>query len=129
MLHTRRGGGGTLEILRDFLENLRDFLEILRDFLKVLSGSLKILRDCAKDSKGFPKGSYGFVFNQRKNFFETENYLFKFDYAWITSFIVFFFLHMFDITYFDGRVSLLAWILLAGIRQIIKEKNENLLFK
>jgi len=75
------------------------------------------------------KGSYGFVFNQRKNFFETENCLFKFDYAWITSFIVFFFLHMFDITYFDGRISLLAWILLAGIRQIIKNKNENLLFK
>ena len=75
------------------------------------------------------KGSYGFVFNQKKNFFENENCLFKFDYAWITSFIVFFFLHMFDITYFDGRISLLAWILLAGIRQIIKEKNKNLLFK
>ena len=75
------------------------------------------------------KGSYGFVFNQRKNLSKIKNCLFKFDFAWITSFIVFFFLHMFDITYFDGRISLLAWILLAGIRQIINENNKNLLFK
>ena len=75
------------------------------------------------------KGSYGFVFNQRKHLSKIKNCLLKFDNAWITSFIVFFFLHMFDITYYDGRISLLAWILLAGIRQIIKEKNKNLLFK
>ena len=40
-------------------------------------------------------------------------------------FTIFLFLHMFDITYFDGRISLLAWILLSGIRQIIRENKEN----
>ena len=47
----------------------------------------------------------------------------QFDEAWITSFIIFFFMHMFDITYFDGRISLLIWIILAGMRQIIREKQ------
>ena len=31
---------------------------------------------------------------------------------------------MFDITYFDGRISLIAWILLSGMRQIIEENKE-----
>ena len=52
-----------------------------------------------------------------------NNYEFlDFNKAWITSFLIFISLHMFDITYFDGRISILAWILLAGMRQIIKEK-------
>ena len=73
------------------------------------------------------KSTYGLVFNQSKNILEVKNYLNKFDYAWITSFTIFLFLHMFDITYFDGRISLLAWILLSGIRQIIRENAENLI--
>jgi O-antigen ligase len=73
------------------------------------------------------KSTNGLVFNQNKNILETKNYLNKFDYAWIISFSIFLFLHMFDITYFDGRISLLAWILLSGIRQIIRENKENLL--
>ena len=71
------------------------------------------------------KSTNGLIFHQRKNAIEIKNYLFKFDYAWITSFTVFLFLQMFDITYFDGRISLLAWILLAGIRQIIRENDKN----
>ena len=67
------------------------------------------------------------VFNQNKNILEIKNNLNKFDYAWIISFTIFLFLQMFDITYFDGRISLLAWILLSGIRQIIRENKENLL--
>ncbi len=52
-----------------------------------------------------------------------NNYEFlDFNKAWITSFLIFISLHMFDITYFDGRISILAWILLAGMRQILKEK-------
>ena len=66
------------------------------------------------------KSSDGFIFNKRKNILLIENDIFKFDNAWITSFIIFIFLHMFDITYFDGRISLIAWILLSGMRQIIK---------
>ena len=45
----------------------------------------------------------------------------KFDKAWIISFIIFFLIHIFDITYFDGRISTLSWILLAGMRSIIRE--------
>jgi len=73
------------------------------------------------------KSANGFFFNRRGDFLEIKNNFFKFDYAWITSFAVFLFLHMFDITYFDGRISILAWILLAGIRQIIRGNKENLL--
>ena len=53
-----------------------------------------------------------------------NNYEFlDFNKAWITSFLIFLFLHMFDITYFDGRISTLTWILMAGMRQIIKENT------
>ena len=72
------------------------------------------------------KSSNGFKFNEREFLSKTKNALFEFNNAWITSFIIFIFLHMFDISYFDGRISLIAWILLAGMRQIIAEnKKEN----
>ena len=47
----------------------------------------------------------------------------QFDKAWIISFITFILIHIFDITYFDGRISSLAWILLAGMRSIINENS------
>ena len=47
----------------------------------------------------------------------------QFDQGWIISFITFFLIHIFDITYFDGRISSLAWILLAGMRSIINENS------
>ena len=70
------------------------------------------------------KSSSGFKFNKKRITLKTKNNLFEFDNAWIISFIIFFFLHMFDITYFDGRISLIAWILLSGMRQIIKENKK-----
>ncbi len=70
------------------------------------------------------KSSNSCKFNQGEVLLKRKNKLFDFDNAWITSFISFIFLHMFDITYFDGRISLVAWILLAGMRQIIKESKE-----
>ena len=42
--------------------------------------------------------------------------------AWIISFASFLFIHMFDITYFDGRISLLCWTLLAGLRSMTKNR-------
>ena len=75
------------------------------------------------------KGYSSFKFNKREGILKTKNNLSDFNKAWITSFIVFIFLHMFDITYFDGRISLISWIILSGIRNIIeenKEKNFNL---
>ena len=52
--------------------------------------------------------------------------------AWITSLLIIVITHISDLTYYDGRVSLLIWILLAGVKCIIDEytiknnlKNQN----
>ena len=52
-----------------------------------------------------------------------------FDKAWIISFTIFFLIQMSDITYFDGRISILAWILLAGMTANIKENNPLKIYK
>ena len=44
-----------------------------------------------------------------------------FDKAWIISLIIFLASQMVDVQYFDGRISLFFWILLAGSRNIIKK--------
>lgn len=54
-----------------------------------------------------------------------ENRLFKeniFDTGWRASTNIFLVTHLFDITYFDSRVSVLAWILFAGMRNIIRKE-------
>ena len=50
------------------------------------------------------------------------------DRAWLTSFSILFLTHLIDIPYFDGRISLTGWILLAGTRNIIIN-NKNKLSK
>ena len=67
------------------------------------------------------------LINASKSYMISEKFSFKLpkdivnlDSAWIISFFIFFFIHMFDITYYDGRISILAWILLSGLRSIIK---------
>ena len=70
------------------------------------------------------KSSNSFKLYKREVLLKTKNKLFEFNNAWVTSFIIFIFLHMFDITYFDGRISVVAWILLAGMRQIIEENKK-----
>ena len=56
-------------------------------------------------------------------FKNTVNYeLILFQRAWVTSSLVFFISHLSDVLYFDGRISILCWILLAGLRCAIKEK-------
>ena len=37
------------------------------------------------------------------------------DRAWIISFANFLLIHMFDITYFDGRISILSWTLISRL--------------
>ena len=59
-----------------------------------------------------------FTLNTKKN--EEELH----DKAWISSIICYLSFHFFDLTYFDVRINLIFWILLAGIRNIIKEKKE-----
>ena len=45
------------------------------------------------------------------------------DKTWQTSLLIFFVLHLFDTTYFDGRISMIFWILLAANRCIIKNNR------
>ena len=47
-----------------------------------------------------------------------------FDRAWIISLISLIILHLVDIQYFDGRISIAGWILLAGTRNILVEDIE-----
>jgi len=57
----------------------------------------------------------------------TSNYLME--RALITSLMIILLIHMVDIQYFDGRISIAIWILIAAIRNILLEDfyNENLL--
>ena len=57
----------------------------------------------------------------KKYFFNKNQDLSLIDKAWIISFVNFLIIHMFDITYFDGRISILSWTLLAGIRKMNKK--------
>lgn len=43
------------------------------------------------------------------------------DKAWFCSLLLLAIVHLVDITYFDGRISIASWILMAGIRNIIRE--------
>ena len=43
--------------------------------------------------------------------------------AWITSLLIIIVSHLSDLTYYDGRVSLLIWILLAGLKCILDEEK------
>ena len=43
--------------------------------------------------------------------------------AWITSLLIIIISHLSDLTYYDGRVSLLIWILLAGLKCILDEEK------
>ena len=44
--------------------------------------------------------------------------------AWYASSLIFLLSHLFDIQYFDVRISTLCWILLAGLKCFINEKTE-----
>ena len=39
------------------------------------------------------------------------------------SFLVLFLTQMFDVQYFDGRISVMFWLLAAGLIQVISEKK------
>ena len=46
----------------------------------------------------------------------------NFDIAWFISFVVLLISQMVDIQYFDGRISIVFWILLAGLKEVITSK-------
>ena len=64
----------------------------------------------------------------KKIFFENGNKIInfykdnQFDRAWFTGTIIIIFSNTFDILYFDLRTNILMWVLLAGLRNVIKEK-------
>ena len=43
--------------------------------------------------------------------------------CWIAAVFITFISHMTDITYYDGKISLIIWILLAGLKSIINEEE------
>ena len=52
-----------------------------------------------------------------------------FDKAWWASIFIFLISQTVDVQYFDGRISIVFWILLAGLKAIIDEKKLNLIDK
>ena len=48
-----------------------------------------------------------------------------YDKAWCTSFFVLLISQMFDLQYFDGRISFTFWVLLAGVKEIMVDKEES----
>ncbi len=51
-----------------------------------------------------------------------------FERAWCTSFFVLLCSQMFDVQYFDGRISVAFWVLLSGLRCMFKEDPNNTIY-
>ena len=47
-----------------------------------------------------------------------------YDKAWISTLIILLFSQMVDVQYFDGRISIILWILLSGARNILEEEKK-----
>jgi O-antigen ligase len=47
------------------------------------------------------------------------------DKAWLASSLIIIFSHLTDVTYYEGRISLLIWIFLSGLKCIIDSPKEN----
>ena len=64
------------------------------------------------------------VYLSVKKSFMNTNRLTIFDKSWITSLIVILISQMVDIQYFDGRISIVLWLLISGSSNIINENND-----
>ena len=73
----------------------------------------------------FPMISLLLLASKKFLIYDEGNYFSFTEKAWIISFASFLFIHMFDITYFDGRISLLCWTLLAGLRSMTKKEMKS----
>ena len=51
-------------------------------------------------------------------------YISIYDKAWIISFLILFISQMVDVQYFDGRVSIIGWLLLSGMKCLIEDINK-----
>ena len=65
--------------------------------------------------------SYHIIFKDKKQ--RIDPYISSFQKAWFASSLIFFISHLVDIQYFDARISLLCWILLAGLKALLDEKQ------
>ena len=54
-----------------------------------------------------------------------KNYSKEIDKAWLASSLIIIFSHLTDVTYYEGRISLLIWIFLSGLKCIIDSPKEN----
>ena len=64
------------------------------------------------------------VFNKKYQI----NELIHFERAWWASIFSFCFTQLFDIQYFDARLSITSWILLSGLKQIVDENKTKKIF-
>ena len=46
--------------------------------------------------------------------------------AWLVSSFIVIFCQLNDITYFDGKIALLIWILLTGLKSILNENDKKI---
>ena len=56
-------------------------------------------------------------------FFKDKNSESIINKAWTTSFLIIIISHISDLTYYEGRLSLLIWLLMAGLKSIIDEEK------
>ena len=64
---------------------------------------------------------YLFIFSTKTIFFNKLIKISIFDKAWVISIMLFLFSQLVDVQYFDGRISITFWILLAGAKNMIDE--------
>ena len=58
-------------------------------------------------------------------FYEKSQEKDHFTKAWWASIFILFMTQQIDVHYFDGRISIMFWILLAGLRNIISTNESN----
>ena len=66
---------------------------------------------------------YLFIFSTKTIFFNKLTKSSIFDKAWVISILLFLFSQLVDVQYFDGRISIIFWILLVGAKNIIDENK------
>ena len=86
-------------------------------------------------SYGIPAGiiillpiTYLFICSSKIIFFNKLIKTSIFDKAWVISIMLFLFSQLVDVQYFDGRISITFWILLAGAKNIIDEDKLSINF-
>ena len=71
---------------------------------------------------------YLFICGSKTIFFNKLIKISIFDKAWVISIMLFLFSQLVDVQYFDGRISITFWILLAGAKNIIDEDKLSINF-